>query len=126
MVFYDVLFPDSEDTCHVFEIEGGIWVFNNRNQDSNPLWTRKYDSRHFQGHTMFFYNVRNFRLSNMKFKDPLNYAVTIDTGSYFTAENTIFDFNFGNPITELLTASISTTVAITASLKTSRGPVMTT
>ena len=47
---------------------------------------------------MLFYNVRNFRLSNMTIKDPANYAVMIDIGSYFTVENITFDFNFGNPI----------------------------
>ena len=47
---------------------------------------------------MLFYNVRNFRLSNLTIKDPANYAVMIDIGSYFTVENITFDFNFGNPI----------------------------
>jgi len=96
--FYDELSPELEDTCHDFEIEGGIWNFNNRNQKENPIWTKKYDSRNYLGHTFFFYNVRNFRLSNMTFKDPANYAVMIDTGSYFTVENITFDFNYGNPI----------------------------
>lgn len=46
---------------------------------------------------MFFYNVRNFRLSNMTFKDPSNYAVMIEKATYFTIENIDFDFNEGNP-----------------------------
>ena len=96
--FYDLLSPDKEDICHDFEIEGGIWNFNNINQDENPIYTRKFDERNYLGHVMFFYNVRNFRLSNMTFKDPANYAVMIDTGSYFTIENIVFDFNDGNPI----------------------------
>lgn len=96
--FYDALSPEPEDTCHDFEIEGGIWNFNNKNQDANPIWTKEYDSRNYLGHAFFFYNVRNFRLSNMTFKDPANYAVMIDTGSYFTVENITFDFNYGNPI----------------------------
>ncbi len=96
--FYDMLSPDSEDTCHDFEIEGGIWNFNNLNQDPNPIYTCQFDERNYLGHVMFFYNVRNFRLSNLTVKDPANYAVMIDTGSYFTIENIVFDFNFGNPI----------------------------
>jgi hypothetical protein len=96
--FYDLYSPDAADCCHDFEIEGGIWDFNNQGQDPNPIYTCRFDERNYLGHTMFFYNVRNFRLSNMTFKDPANYAIMIDTGSYFTIENLTFDFNFGNPI----------------------------
>ncbi|MBO5510622.1 MAG: hypothetical protein J6B24_02710 [Clostridia bacterium] len=46
---------------------------------------------------MFFYNVRNFRISNLTVKDPANYAIMVDTGAYFTMENLTFDFNNGNP-----------------------------
>ena len=96
--FYDLLSPDKEDTCHDFEIEGGIWNFNNMNQRPNPIYTRCFEEDGYLGHVMFFYNVQNFRLSNLTVKDPANYAVMIDTGSYFTIENIVFDFNFGNPI----------------------------
>lgn len=95
--YIDELSPDCEDVCSNFEIEGGIWNFNNKNQDPNPIQTGKYDERHFLGHIMFFYNARNFRLSNMTFKDPSNYAVMIEKASYFTVENITFDFNEGNP-----------------------------
>lgn len=98
-IFYYGLFSDSpEDTCCNFEIEGGIWDFNNMNQEPNPIQTGHFDDRYYLGHVMCFYNVRNFRLSNMTIKDPANFCVTIDTGSYFTVENITFDFNFGNPI----------------------------
>ena len=96
--YYDEFSPEKDDACHDFEIEGGIWDFNNQNQDPNPIYLRKFDERHYLGHVMLFYNVRNFRLSNMTIKDPANYAVMIDIGSYFTVENITFDFNFGNPI----------------------------
>ncbi|MBQ2977874.1 MAG: hypothetical protein IJE17_10315 [Clostridia bacterium] len=95
--FVDELSPDAEDTCHDFEIEGGIWNFNNQKQEPNPFQTNQFDERHYLGHLMFFYNVKNFRLSNMTFKDPANYAVMIESGSYFTIENICFDFNLGNP-----------------------------
>lgn len=88
---------DKEDACHDFEIEGGIWDFNNLNQDPNPIQTHKFDDRRFVGNIMLFYNVRNFKLSNLTLKDPTNFAVTLDTASYFTVENITFDFNFGNP-----------------------------
>ena len=96
--FYDLFSPEKEDTCHDFEVEGGIWNFNNMNQTPNPIYTRKLDDSHYLGHTMLFFNVRSFRLANMTFKDPANYAVMIDMGSYFTVENIVFDFNDGNPI----------------------------
>ncbi len=96
--FYDMLSPEAEDATCNFEIEGGIWDFNNMNQDKNPIHTKDFDERNYLGHVMFFYNVRNFRLSNLTIKDPANYAVMVDTGSYFTIENIRFDFNYGNPI----------------------------
>lgn len=95
--FVDEYSPDFEDACCNFEIEGGIWNFNNKNQDANPIQTGNFDERHFLGHSMLFYNVRNFRLSNITFKDPANYAVMIENASYFTVENIEFDFNEGNP-----------------------------
>ena len=95
--FVDEYSPDAEDACHDFEIEGGIWNYNNQNQKENPILTSNFTDEHYLGHLMFFYNVRNFRLSNMTFKDPANYAVMIDRASYFTVENITFDFNYGNP-----------------------------
>ncbi len=95
--YIDEFSPDAEDVCSNFEIEGGIWNFNNKNQDPNPIQTEKFDERHFLGHIMLFYNVKNFRISNMTLKDPSNFAVMIDTGSYFTVENIDFDYNDGNP-----------------------------
>ena len=96
--YYDLFSDAPEDACHDFEIEGGIWDFNNTNQIPNPIYTREFGEGSYVGHAMCFYNVRNFRLSGMTFKDPANYAVNIDTASYFTVENITFDFNFGNPI----------------------------
>ena len=98
-IFYycDLFSPEPEDACHDFEIEGGIWNFNNQKQEPNPIRQRQIDERRYLGHLMLFYNVRNFRLSNMTFKDPANYAVMIDTASHFTVENITFDFNDGNP-----------------------------
>ena len=75
-----------------------IWNFNNMNQLPNPLQSHHFgkDDRYL-GHGMFFFNARNFRLSNMTLKDPSNFAVILDRAYYFTVENIDFDFNTGNP-----------------------------
>jgi len=79
------------------EIEGGIWNFNNKGQNPNPLSSGKYEPEGYSGIGFLFYNVRNFRLSSLTLKDPVNFAVTLDTVSYFSVENITFDFNEGNP-----------------------------
>lgn len=96
--FLNLYSPEPEDACCNFEIEGGIWNFNNLNQRGNPLHTEDFGpDGEYTGFGMLFYNVRNFRLSNLTLKDPVNFAVTIDRGSWFTIENITFDFNYGNP-----------------------------
>ena len=96
--FVDLYSQEEADVCSGFEIEGGIWDFNNMNQLPNPQQTRDYGpDGDFLGVGMLFYNVKNFRLANMTLKDPTNYAVEIDVASYFTVENITFDFNYGNP-----------------------------
>ncbi|MBE7044882.1 MAG: hypothetical protein E7397_05080 [Ruminococcaceae bacterium] len=93
--FVDVLSPEPEDACCNFEIEGGIWNFNNKKQKTNPIITKQFEGGNYLGHGMFFYNVRNFRLSNMTLKDPVNYSILLDRASYFTVENIDLDFNDG-------------------------------
>ncbi len=88
---------DKEDCVHDFEISGGIWNFNNRGQAENPLWTVGSGPKGYSGFGMLFANVKNFKLTNMTLKDPVNFAVTIDTASWFTVEDITFDFNYGNP-----------------------------
>ncbi len=34
----------------------------------------------------------------MLFKDPVTFSITLDIVSYFTVDNIIFDFNYGNPL----------------------------
>ena len=95
--YCDAFSPEKEDVCHDFEIEGGIWDFNNQRQDANPFQTQIIDENNYLGHIMLFYNVRNFKICNMTLKDPANFAVTLDSASYFTIENIRFDYNYGNP-----------------------------
>ena len=94
---YDRFSPDEEDICHDFEIEGGIWDFNNKNQKPNPYKTHEIHEDGYVGYMMLFYNAKNFRLSNMTIKDTVNFAIVIDKSSYFTVENITFDLNLGNP-----------------------------
>lgn len=95
--YADRFSDDESDICHDFEIEGGIWDFNNKNQSPNPLITHEMAESGYTGYMMLFYNVKNFRLSNMTIKDTVNFAIVIDKGSYFTVENITFDLNLGNP-----------------------------
>lgn len=86
-----------QSRIHDFEINGGIWNFNNKGQAENPLWTVGSGPKDYTGFGMLFFNVDNFKLTNMTLKDPVNFAVTLDTASYFTVEDITFDFNDGNP-----------------------------
>ena len=89
----------SEDyPCENIEVEGGIWNLNNLEQKPNPLLTDIFDPKEYNGFIFLFYNVKNLRLSSLTLKDPVTFAVTLDTISYFTIDNIIFDFNYGNPL----------------------------
>ena len=100
---WDVILCNSmePDACvHDFEICGGVWNFNNRGQAENPLWAKWHGGespKGYSGFGMVFTNVKNFKLSNLTLKDPVNFAVTLDTASWFTVENITFDYNYGNP-----------------------------
>jgi Glycosyl hydrolases family 28 len=79
------------------DISGGIWDFNNRGQLGNPFAVPHKDRPDYMGFMMLFRKVKNFRLSNLTFKDTVTFAVTLDTVIDFTVENITFDFNYGNP-----------------------------
>ena len=65
--FYDLYSPDTADTCHDFEIEGGIWNFNNMKQLGNPEQTRVLEPYGYSGDGMLFYGVKGLRMANMTF-----------------------------------------------------------
>ena len=88
---------EESDANTNFEICGGIWNLNNRGQKGNPMWDESAGADGYTGFGMLFCNVKNFRLTNMTLKDPVNFAVTLDTASWFTVEDITFDFNYGNP-----------------------------
>jgi len=84
--------------CRNIEVEGGIWNFNNLEQNPNPIYTGVYEPKDYLGFGFLFCHVRNLRISSLTLKDPTNFAVTLDTVSYFTVDNITFDFNYGNPL----------------------------
>jgi len=79
------------------EIEGGIWNFNNLEQAPNPM-IKKLGIPGYVGVGMVFLGIKNFRLTSLTLKDPVTFAVVLDTVSYFTVDNIIFDYNYGNPL----------------------------
>ena len=81
--------------CENIEVEGGIWNLNNLEQNKNPLLTGVYEPKGYNGFIFLFYNVKNLRISSLTLKDPVTFAVTLDTVTYFTVDNIIFDFNYG-------------------------------
>lgn len=93
--FVNIYSPDH--LCENIEVIGGIWDFNNMEQQQNPIVTRNYEIYGYGGFGFLFYHVRNLRISSITFKDPVTYAVIFDTVSYFTVDNVVFDFNYGNP-----------------------------
>lgn len=80
------------------ELCGGIWDLNNQNQLPNPERRKSFSVREFYGCGMLFYNVKNLTIKNITVKDPSQYGIAMDTVSYFTVENIIFDYNLGNPV----------------------------
>ena len=86
-------------------ISGGIWDYNNKKQKSNPaivphiISISKYECS-YNGISAFFYHVNRLVLHDITFKDPVTYACTLDTVSYFTVANVVFDFNYGNPFAQ--------------------------
>ncbi|WP_407424840.1 hypothetical protein, partial [Methanobrevibacter sp.] len=87
--------PDFE--CRNIEVCGGIWNFNNLNQLENPIFTKEYEKTGYAGFGFLFYNVKNLIIKSLTLKDPASFAVILDKVSYFTVEDIIFDYNYGNP-----------------------------
>lgn len=85
-----------QNPCENIEVSGGIWNYNNKGQNPNPLSCGKYEPEGYTGLCFLFYNVKNLRISSLTLKDPANFAVTLDKVSYFTVDNITFDFNDGN------------------------------
>ncbi len=78
-------------------VTGGIWDFNNRGQLPHPWFFPHDEAPDYDGMCVFFRGVKNLRLSGITMKDPITFAITLDTVSYFTVEDIVFDFNHGHP-----------------------------
>jgi len=90
----------SEETLKNIEVEGGIWNYNNLEQSPNP-WLgleEKSENPDYNGFAIFFENIKGLRISSLTMKDVITFAITLDTVSYFTVDNIVFDFNYGNPL----------------------------
>lgn len=101
---------DTDNGNEHITISGGIWDYNNLEQEKNPqIFTSNFSSADgtptafkpnptfYDGFSLYFYNVKYLNLKDLTLKDPVTFACTIDTVSYFTIENIVFDFNHGNP-----------------------------
>lgn len=94
MDFYEIYADDYK--CENIEVVGGIWDFNNKNQIPNPIQTL-HAPNGYNGFGMLFYNVSGLTIRSLTLKDPVNFAVTLDTVSYFTVDDIQFNYNYGNP-----------------------------
>ncbi len=94
--YIDEYSPDAP--CQNIEVRGGIWNFNNLEQNPSPILTGNFEPADYSGFGFIFYQVRNLRLIGLTLKDPVTFSVTLDTVSYFTVDDITFDFNYGNPL----------------------------
>ncbi len=83
-------------------LTGGIWDYNNLEQDKNPQYVKIIEKavpprKGTDVTVMRFKNVKDIHISGLTVKDPVTYAIWLDMASYFTVENIVFDFNLGNP-----------------------------
>lgn len=90
---------DPDFKCHNIEVCGGIWNCNNKEQwaNPNPVVTNIPRPKSYNGFGFLFFNVTNLIIKDLTMKDPVTFAINIDKTSYFTVENIVFDFNYGNP-----------------------------
>ncbi len=83
-------------------LTGGIWDYNNLEQDKNPQYVKIIEKavsprKGTDVTVMRFKNVKDIHIGGLTVKDPVTYAIWLDMASYFTVENIVFDFNLGNP-----------------------------
>lgn len=104
-------------------VEGGIWDYNNRQQDPNPYhfpnkdgvtyddrlarvgikrengWERQLTSflPIYSGFCMRFCRVRNLTIKNLTYRNPVCYAAQLGYIQDFVVENIFFDYTAGSP-----------------------------
>lgn len=112
------MITNAEKNAHDISIIGGIWDYDNVNQEGNPTilkteWFHSlthcngdpnhvvtYDKIGYLGVVIRFAHVERLRLSDMTVKNPVTFCVQLAYVTHFTVENIFFDENFGNPTAE--------------------------
>ena len=112
------MLANAENGAHDISIIGGIWDYDNLNQEPNPICAKKefihsvmhtngdpnnvvtYDKIGYLGVVIRFFHVTRFRASNMTIKNPVTFCLQLAYVTHFTIENIFFDQNFGNPTAE--------------------------
>ncbi|MBE6740468.1 MAG: hypothetical protein E7565_09145 [Ruminococcaceae bacterium] len=97
-----VINDDFDNGTQNITLTGGIWDYNNLEQDKNPQYVKIIEKavpprKGTDVTVMRFKNTKGLHINNLTVKDPVTYAIWIDMSSYFTVENIVFDFNLGNP-----------------------------
>ncbi len=112
------MITNAEKDAHDISVIGGIWDYDNVNQEGNPIKLKtewfcslthsngkpdtvvNYDVLGEMGVVISFAHVERFRASNMTIKNPVTYCLQLAYVTHFTIENIFFDQNFGNPTAE--------------------------
>ena len=112
------MIQNAEQGAHDISVIGGIWDYDNLNQEKNPLYSKRefmqkithnngdpnnvvtYDKIGYLGVVIRFAHVERLRLSDMTVKNPVTFCVQLAYVTHFTVENIFFDENFGNPTAE--------------------------
>ena len=97
-----VINDDFDNGTQNITLTGGIWDYNNLEQDKNPQYVKIIEKavpprKGTDVTVMRFKNTKGLHINSLTVKDPVTYAIWIDMSSYFTVENIVFDFNLGNP-----------------------------
>ena len=94
-------------------ISGGIWDYNNLEQNPNyqlvdrmvpppklpgdPYPPNSFHPDRYRGIALFFVNVKGFSMSGLTLRNPVTYGSQFAKLTYFTIEDISFDFETWNP-----------------------------
>lgn len=113
-----LMLTNAEKDAHDISVVGGIWDYDNVNQEPNPIITKweeiknithynrdpnyevTYDVMGDCGCLMSFSYVTRFSIHDLTLKNPVTYCLRMAYMTYFTVENVRFDQNLGNPSAE--------------------------
>jgi len=112
------MLTNAERDAHDISVIGGIWDYDNVNQDPNPIVTKRaelqevwhenkdpnhvvnYDMLGHFGCLMSFDHVTRFSIHDLTLKNPVTFCLRMAYMTHFTVENIRFDQNLGNPSAE--------------------------